>query len=85
MILWQLERRNGGGPITLCEDHALMATNVAFRMAGLQPAPTMTQAALVFDLVRHMNGDHGNPMTSTELGDCEACQDEKEQQRKETA
>lgn len=59
--------------VTLCEEHALEATNVALAILGEQGFPTMQVAALVIDSLLAINGREPMGFRASEEGFCGDC------------
>ena len=69
--------RPGEEPITFCERHALSSTNEAFRLFGLDPAETMSEAALVTSMVGALGGKNPEDLfTYSDIGVCDQCKHE---------
>lgn len=73
-MFWSLPLADGDSPpVTLCEGHALEATNAAMGIVGEEEFPTMSAAALIMDSLLLINGKDTTGLTMSEEGVCEQC------------
>lgn len=75
-MYWTLDEHDGIPAVTLCERHALEATNIPAGFFGLGPYKTMSEAALDLDMVVATFGGGTMPdfgFTTSETGHCGAC------------
>ena len=77
-MFWTMHKSHGLPEVTLCEHHALEATNVGCSLFGLGPYETMAAAALELETITAIfgAGQDGFGFTSSEVGHCGACEDE---------
>lgn len=76
---WTMDDKDGLPSVTLCEEHALYATNIGCQIFGLGPYDTMQAAAAELDALTAVfgaGGAVGFDFSSSDLGFCEACRDE---------
>lgn len=73
MTYWTLPGGPGLDPETLCDDHALFATNLACAMYGLGPFWSMVEASVVLNALMNTHGESGLDLTSSETGECGTC------------
>lgn len=80
MSYWTLPGDWTGPEVTLCERHALEATNISSRIMGMAPEPftSMEEAAVVMNayVAAFGNGGPGFQFVVTDLGWCGECQAE---------
>lgn len=76
MTFWTLGSHDGFDAVTLCEKHALEATNLPCALFGLGPYATMAEAALELEAVTAVFGQGVTSFdfTSSEDGECGACE-----------
>lgn len=75
-MFWSLTTNRPQHPeVTLCEECALEATNVALAILGEEPFPTMSAAALIIDTLLATNGRDPMGFRSSEEGSCESCKE----------
>lgn len=72
MSFWTLDVPGTGGPVTLCDECALMATNLGVGIFLNEEFATMQEAALLFDAMLSTVGS-GFPVTSSNTGVCGNC------------
>lgn len=74
---WTMGEADGIPSVTLCEDHALEATNIGSMLFGLGPWDSMSAAALELDTLTATFG-HGEQIgfdfTTDEVGPCGECE-----------
>lgn len=76
MTFWHMDEANGIPAVTLCDEHALLATNYSFALAGLDQYDSMQAAVAMLDALEAMFGGGepiGSEITSFEVGSCDAC------------
>lgn len=81
---WTMDDKDGLPSVTLCEEHALYATNIGCQLFGLGPWDTMQAAAAELDALTAIfsaAGSVGFDFSSDEVGPCEQCELEREQTR----
>lgn len=75
-MFWTLDSNaDPFGPVTLCEEHALEATNMPCKLFGLGPYSTMQEAATELEAISAIFGNdsvHFGFSTSEE-GSCPQC------------
>lgn len=75
-MFWTLDSNSDPlGPVTLCERHALEATNIPCKLFGLGPYESMEQAALELEAISAIFGNDSVTFgfTTSEQGHCEVC------------
>lgn len=78
-MYWTLDEHDGIPAVTLCERHALEATNIPSALFGLGPWETMSEAALELEMITAaFGGDHIQTFGfhTSETGHCGACDHE---------
>lgn len=76
MTYWTLGESDGLPAVTLCDKHALEATNLPCALFGLGPYENMEQAALELEAITAIFGQGatgGFDFSSSEEGECGAC------------
>lgn len=76
MTYWTMAKDELFPEVTLCEEHALEATNIALRMMGDEPFETMTEAAVSLEASVAIFGQgkvSGFGFIEHEEGYCEEC------------
>jgi hypothetical protein len=71
MSYWTLPSSMGIPEVTLCDAHALEATNIALAMFGAQPYQSMAEAALDLETNAAVFGGFQFGFIETDEGDCE--------------
>ena len=75
-MFWKMDDTDGLPEVTLCEEHALSATNYAMWMVGEEGFGSMAEACVVLTASTALSGfDMG--MTSNTVGPCDQCEEEK--------
>lgn len=76
MTYWTLGESDGLPAVTLCEKHALEATNLPCALFGLGPYENMEQAALELEAITAIfgQGATGFDFSTSEEGHCDACE-----------
>lgn len=77
-MFWKMDDSDGLPEVTLCEEHALSATNFAQAMVGEDGFGSMAEACAILSAMTATAGfDLG--LTSSETGVCGQCEEEKVQ------
>lgn len=79
MTYWTMDEKDGLPSVTLCEEHALYATNIGADLFGLGPWDTMQAAAAELDALTAIFGTPGATgfdFITDEIGPCEQCEHE---------
>jgi hypothetical protein len=75
-MFWTMDESDGIPSVTLCETHALEATNIGATMFGLGPWETMEAAALELEMLTAVFGGEekvGFDFHTSEIGHCAEC------------
>lgn len=74
MTFWTMDESDGIPAVTLCDDHALEATNVACTLFNMGPWASMGDAALELEAMSAVFGGEGFDFKSHEIGVCGDCE-----------
>lgn len=81
MTFWTMDESDGLPAVTLCERHALQATNIGCTLFELGPFETMSEAALALETLTAVFGQGeqiGFEFHTSEIGHCAECSAELE-------
>lgn len=80
-MFWKMDDSDGIPEVTLCEEHALSATNFGMALVGEHGFGSMAEASAIIGALCATAGTNLG-MTSNEVGPCDQCEEDKRYDRR---